>query len=72
MAKRQPLIGNNQARSITATKPSIAITVIRNDTLRIDSRRVIPLMRLITQNPLSFIHGNGFEPQPIAIARYTG
>ena len=32
---------------------------------------VIPLILLITQKPLSFIHGNGLEPHPIANARYT-
>ncbi len=69
LAKRYPDIGKSHASSITATKPSIAITVIKNDTLRIVSPIVIPLIRLITQKPLSFIHGNGFEPQPIAIAK---
>ena len=33
---------------------------------------VIPLILLITQKPLSFIHGKGLEPQPMASARYTG
>ena len=37
LAKRQPLIGNSQARSITARRPSTAIAVIMHDTLRIDS-----------------------------------
>ena len=29
---------------------------------------VLPLILLMTQKPLSFIHGKGLEPQPMATA----
>ena len=51
------------------TNPLSAIRdIIVDDVFKV-SFSVIPDILQITQNPLSFIHGKGFEPHPIASAR---
>ncbi len=56
----------NTAPTRVATRPARPIMAVIVVTYRRPSVSVIPLILQITQNPLSFIHGNGFEPQPIA------
>ena len=50
-------------------KPTTAIIVAMTEKLVSVSPSVMPLILLITQNPLSFIQGTGLEPNPITMAR---
>ena len=63
------LPGKTLAASRVARMPAKPIRVIIGVCVRSVSCFVIPLIRLITQKPLSFIHGNGVDPQPMAVAR---
>ncbi len=61
--------GNSAAPIIVAAKPARPISVSIGKRARRASASVIPLIFVITQKPLSFIQGNGLEPQPMARAR---
>ena len=64
--------GNKRANIIITANPTKAITtIIAEDNLNV-SPSVIPLILLMTQKPLSFIQAMGFEPHPMARARYNG
>ena len=64
--------GNNVAANSIAISPVIPIKMLIGVTKRKPSASVMPLILQITQKPLSFIQPIGFEPQPMASARYTG
>ena len=59
----------NKGKGLAAV-PSLydAARIIGETVRRVWSSRR-PLRRLMIQNPPSFIHGKGFEPQPMATAR---
>jgi hypothetical protein len=61
--------GNSHASSRQTIRPVKPITTDIPDIYLRVSLSVIPLIWLMIQNPLSFIQGNIFDPQPIAIAR---
>ena len=61
--------GNTFAAIITAAIPAKPINVSSVEKVFRVSLSVRPLILPTTQKPLSFIHGIGFEPQPIASAR---
>ena len=65
----QPAIGKIVAAAIVATRPTMPISVVIGVTYLRPSASVIPLIRVITQKPLSFIQAIGLEPQPMAMAR---
>ena len=61
--------GSSFAAIITTAIPAKPINVSSMEKVFRVSASVRPLILPTTQNPLSFIHGIGFEPQPIASAR---
>ena len=61
--------GNTAAASMVASRPATPITVSCPEKPRSVSGAVMPLMRDTTQKPLSFIHENSFDPNPMAAAR---
>jgi hypothetical protein len=61
--------GSNQAPNKVTAKPVIPIRVRATENDFKVCVVVIPVMVATCQKPLSFIHGSGFEPQPMAKAR---
>lgn len=62
-------IGKSAAPIIVAMSPVRPTTMLMGVRYRRLSRSVKPLICVITQNALSFIHQIGFDPQPMARAR---
>ena len=62
-------IGHSHAASMVITRPAMPCRDIIGDIVRSVSPSVMPDMRATTQKPASFIHGKGFEPQPMAMAK---
>ena len=60
--------GSSQAPSMVTHSPTTPIRLIIALAVRRVWISLKPVMRLMIQKPLSFIHGIGFEPQPIASA----
>ena len=61
--------GQSTAPIIVAASPAMPIRVSCGVIVLRPSVSVMPLILQITQKPLSFIHGSGLEPQPMARAR---
>ena len=61
--------GNIHEAITTTTSPETPIRDIIGVTVRRVWDSLSPDIRVITQNPESFIHGIGFEPHPTASAR---
>ena len=57
--------GHSHAASIVMTRPATPWTVIMGEIVRSASLSRRPLKRVMIQKPASFIHGKGFEPQPM-------
>ena len=54
---------------MVSTRPATPCSDIIGETVRSVSLSRSPLSRVMIQKPASFIHGKGFEPQPMARAK---